>query len=201
MRKVKERCNWAKSNNTMMHYHDEVWGVPLYEDQKLFRKMILDINQAGLSWQTILNKEAGFDQAYDFFEIEKVATFDEKKVEELMNNSAIIRNRRKIEAAIHNAKKVIEIQNEYGSFSKYLWSFNQCQVMNNEYNDEREIPTTNDLSDAIAKDLKKKGFKFVGSTIIYAFLQATGMINDHVTSCFRHQEVMNLTKKKRTDCK
>lgn len=192
VREIKERCSWAKSNEVMMTYHDESWGVPLYNDQKLFRKMMLDINQAGLSWQTILNKEAGFDQAYDFFEIEKVACYDEKKIEALMKNPGIIRNRRKIEAAVHNAQKVIKIQSEYGSFSNFLWSFNQFQVMNNKHNEETKIPTTNELSDRITKELKQLGFKFVGSTIIYAFLQATGMINDHMTRCFRYQEVMNL---------
>ncbi|ALS00581.1 3-methyladenine DNA glycosylase [Enterococcus silesiacus] len=184
---VKQRCSWAEANDEMKHYHDTVWGVPIHNDQRLFRKLILDIHQAGLSWQTILNKEGHFDEAFDYFDIKKVAAYDEKKVEELLDNPGIIRNRRKIEATIHNAQKVIEIQNEFETFSNYLWAFNNHSVLKNSYHDQIDIPTTNDLSDRITGDLKKRGFKFVGSTIIYAFLEAVGVINDHVTSCFRYE--------------
>lgn len=173
----------------MSEYHDKVWGVPVYEDQRLFRKLVLDIHQAGLSWQTILNKEQQFDEAYDSFDIQKVAMYDEVKIDELVNNSGIIRNRRKIEATIHNAGKVMEIQQEFGSFSEYLWGFNQHKVLDNVYQRQEDIPTTNELSDRISVDLKKRGFKFIGSTIIYAFLEAVGIINDHIVSCFRHDEV------------
>lgn len=176
---MKQRCVWAQVNERMNVYHDTIWGVPIYDDQRLFRKLILDINQAGLNWQTILNKEAYFDEAFDGFEIEKVALYDDKKIEELLNNPGIIRNRRKIEATIHNAQKVIEIQQEFGSFSDYLWGFNN----------QNEILTTNELSDRITKALKKRGFKFIESTIIYAFLEAVGVINDHVTTCFRYEEI------------
>ncbi|EOI00528.1 DNA-3-methyladenine glycosylase I [Enterococcus moraviensis ATCC BAA-383] len=186
---MKSRCTWAEENENMKHYHDTIWGVPVYDDQRLFRKLILDINQAGLSWQTILNKAHHFDEAFDAFDIEKVANYDEKKIQTLLDNPGIIRNRRKIEAAIHNAKIVIEIQTQFGSFSNYLWSFNANKVLKNSYQNQSEIPTTNELSDQITKDLKKRGFKFVGSTIVYAFLEAVGLINDHVVTCFRYEEV------------
>ncbi|MFC4771275.1 DNA-3-methyladenine glycosylase I [Enterococcus hermanniensis] len=180
-----ERCNWAGSNENMQIYHDTIWGVPEYDDQRLFRKFVLDMNQAGLSWQTILNKSESFDQAYENFEIEKVAKFDEVKVEELMQNAGVIRNRRKIEAAIHNAQKILEMQATEMSFSDYLWGFTNHRVIDG----QREVPATTELSDRIAKDLKKRGFKFVGSTTIYAFLQAVGIVNDHEKNCFRYEEL------------
>jgi DNA-3-methyladenine glycosylase I len=173
----------------MQVYHDTVWGVPEYEDQRLFRKLILDMNQAGLSWQTILNKMENFDQAYDQFDIEKVARYDEEKVASLMQDAGIIRNRRKIEAAIINAQKVLEMQAEGLSFSDYLWGFVDHQVVDNKISAVSEIPAKTELSDTIAKDLKKRGFKFVGSTTIYAFLQAVGIVNEHETACFRYQEL------------
>ncbi|OJG44590.1 DNA-3-methyladenine glycosylase I [Enterococcus gilvus] len=163
--------------------------MPEYEDQRLFRKLILDMNQAGLSWQTILNKMENFDQAYDQFDIEKVARYDEEKVASLMQDAGIIRNRRKIEAAIINAQKVLEMQAEGLSFSDYLWGFVDHQVVDNKISAVSEIPAKTELSDTIAKDLKKRGFKFVGSTTIYAFLQAVGIVNDHETACFRYQEL------------
>lgn len=151
-----KRCPWAESTESMKQYHDHVWGVPEYDDQKLFRKLMLDINQAGLSWQTILNKEAAFDLAYDGFAIDKVAAYDQNKVEELLTNPGIIRNRRKIEAAIVNAQAVQKIQAEYTSFSDYLWSFTGHQPLNNRYEEQSKIPTTNELSDKLTKDLKKE---------------------------------------------
>lgn len=183
------RCQWSGDNENMQVYHDTVWGVPEYEDQRLFRKLILDMNQAGLSWQTILNKMENFDQAYDQFDIEKVARYDEEKVASLMQDAGIIRNRRKIEAAIINAQKVLEMQAEGLSFSDYLWGFVDHQVVDNKISVVSEIPAKTELSDTIAKDLKKRGFKFVGSTTIYAFLQAVGIVNDHETACFRYQEL------------
>ncbi|WP_288225878.1 DNA-3-methyladenine glycosylase I [uncultured Enterococcus sp.] len=183
------RCQWSGNNENMKVYHDTVWGVPEYEDQRLFRKLILDMNQAGLSWQTILNKMENFDQAYDQFDIEKVARYDEEKVASLMQDAGIIRNRRKIEAAIINAQKVLEMQAEGLSFSDYLWGFVDHQIVDNKISAVSEIPAKTELSDTIAKDLKKRGFKFVGSTTIYAFLQAVGIINDHETACFRYQEL------------
>ncbi|MER2118357.1 MAG: DNA-3-methyladenine glycosylase I, partial [Enterococcus casseliflavus] len=166
-----------------------IWGVPEYEDQRLYRKLMLDINQAGLSWQTILNKSQAFDEAYDQFELEKIAKYDEEKIEELMNNKGIIRNRRKIEAAITNAQAVLAMQATGLSFSDYLWSFVDGKVVTGNYQDQSEVPTTSELSDRISKDLKKRGFRFIGSTTIYAFLEAVGIINDHLITCFRHQEV------------
>jgi DNA-3-methyladenine glycosylase I len=184
-----KRCPWAESTESMKQYHDHIWGVPEYDDQKLFRKLMLDINQAGLSWQTILNKEAAFDLAYDGFAIDKVAAYDQNKVEALLTDPGIIRNRRKIEAAIANAQAVQKIQTEYTSFSDFLWSFTDHQPLNGRYEDQSKIPTTNELSDKLTKELKKRGFKFVGSTTVYAFLEAVGIINDHVIDCFRHQKV------------
>ena len=194
-----KRCDWAKSGNAAMKdYHDTVWGVPEYRDDYLFRKLILDINQAGLSWQTILNKSEAFDEAYANFVIEKVAAFDDKKVTELMNNAGIIRNRRKIEAAIQNAKCVLAIQQEWGSFANYLWYFVAGKPVVSGFKTAKEVPATTALSDEITKDLKKRGFKFVGSTIIYAFLQATGIVNDHLTTCFRYEEIIEETMDKKS---
>lgn len=186
---MRQRCSWAKENQKMKEYHDTVWGVPVFEDQRLFRKLVLDINQAGLSWQTILNKEASFDAAFDQFDLRKVAEYDEAKINELLQNPGIIRNRKKIEATIHNAKKILDIQQEVGSFSTYIWRFNDQKILKNIHQNPAEIPTTNELSDRIAKDMKKRGFKFIGSTIIYAFLEAVGVINDHETTCFRYDEI------------
>ncbi|GAA2915865.1 DNA-3-methyladenine glycosylase I [Enterococcus pseudoavium] len=188
-----QRCQWAGSRENMQMYHDTVWGVPEFDDQRLFRKLVLDMNQAGLSWQTILNKMDNFDRAYEQFELEKVAAFDEAKVESLMQDAGIIRNRRKIEAAINNAQKILAMQAAGLSFSDYLWGFTDHQVIDHQIQTAAEIPTKTELSDAIAKDLKKRGFKFVGSTTIYAFLQAVGIVNDHENKCFRYAE---LTKKK-----
>ncbi|WP_170924673.1 DNA-3-methyladenine glycosylase I [Candidatus Enterococcus clewellii] len=184
-----DKCEWAKTSANMEHYHDEIWGVPIYEDRLLFRKLILDINQAGLSWQTILNKTSAFDQAFDQFEIETVANYKEEKIQELLQNKGIIRNRRKIEAAIHNAQAVKKIQAEFGSFSDYLWQFTDHRTIHtHRHKNEAMIPTS-ELSDRISKELKKRGFKFIGSTIIYAFLQAVGIINDHEIECFRYKEL------------
>lgn len=187
-----ERCEWAGSKENMQVYHDTVWGVPEYDDQMLFRKLILDMNQAGLSWQTILNKIDNFDQAYEGFDIEKIANFDEAKVEELMQDAGIIRNRRKIEAAIINAQQVLEMQASGLSLSDYLWGFVDHQVIDGKIQTMDDVPAKTALSDEIAKDMKKRGFKFVGSTTIYAFLQAVGIVNDHKQDCFRYKE---LTKK------
>lgn len=193
----KTRCNWAESNEKMVRYHDEVWGVPIYDDQQLFAKLMLDINQAGLSWNTILNKWESFHQAYDDFEIEQVAGYSSEKVTELLQNPGIIRNRRKVAAAVNNAQKVLEIQQEWGSFSAYLWSFVDGKPVVNHWESLEQVPATSPLSDKIAKDLKRRGFSFIGSTTIYAFLQAVGIINDHLVTCFRHKELME-TQSKRT---
>lgn len=173
----------------MQQYHDEVWGVPEYGDRQLFRKLMLDINQAGLSWQTILNKMEQFDVAYDNFEIETVAAYPEEKIQALLQDPGIIRNRLKVRAAVHNAQRVMEIQQEFGSFSAYLWGFVANKPLQPDPVSEADVPATNEVSDRLAKDLKQRGFKFVGSTIVYAFMQAVGMVNDHVVTCFRHAEL------------
>lgn len=191
----KERCDWSHQNEAMTRYHDEVWGVPIREDQQLFAKLMLDINQAGLSWNTILQKWDNFDHAYDHFEIAKVAAYPPEKVASLLQDPGIIRNRRKVAAAVNNAQRVLEIQQEWGSFSDYLWSFVDGKPVINHWASLAEVPTTSPLSDQIAKDLKKRGFSFVGSTTIYAFLQAVGIINDHLVTCFRHQELVEETMK------
>ncbi|MCT1174598.1 DNA-3-methyladenine glycosylase I [Lactococcus lactis] len=185
------RCNWCLSTDKMIHYHDTYWGVPLHNDQELFAKLVLDLNQAGLSWATILNKQENFYEAFDNFEIEKVAVYDENKEQELLQNAGIIRNKLKVKAAIVNAQKVLEIQKEFGSFNKYIWSFTDGKVLQHRVNDESEIPATNELSDKMSKDMKKRGFKFTGSTVIYAFLQAVGVINDHADYCYRQAELMD----------
>ncbi|MDT2673392.1 DNA-3-methyladenine glycosylase I [Enterococcus dongliensis] len=184
------RCQWAGNNEKMQRYHDTVWGVPEYDEQRLFRKLVLDMDQAGLSWQTILNKMENFDLAYEQFEIEKVANFDEAKIEALMQDAGIIRNRRKIEAAINNSQKIVEMHAKGLSFADYLWGFTDYQIIDNHPITASDIPTKTALSDQIAKDLKKRGFKFVGSTTIYAFLQAVGIVNDHEKNCFRYTELV-----------
>jgi len=181
------RCDWAMSNAAMQVYHDTVWGRPEYDDQQLFRKLVLDMNQAGLSWQTILNKMANFDQAYDDFDIQTVAGYTEAKVDSLMLDAGIIRNRRKIEAAIHNAQQVLAIQKEYGSFATFLWQYVNDQPIVNHFENITEVPTHSAVSDQLAKDLKKRGFKFVGTTTIYAFMEAVGMVNDHLVTCICRQ--------------
>lgn len=182
------RCDWAMSNTAMQVYHDTVWGRPEYDDQQLFRKLVLDMNQAGLSWQTILNKMANFDQAYDDFDIQTVAGYTEAKVDSLMTDAGIIRNRRKIEAAIHNAQQVLAIQKEYGSFAAFLWQYVNDQPIVNHFEAITEVPTHSVVSDQLAKDLKKRGFKFLGTTTIYAFMEAVGMVNDHLVTCICRQD-------------
>ncbi|RZI48275.1 DNA-3-methyladenine glycosylase I [Lactococcus kimchii] len=187
----KERCNWCLSSEKMMAYHDQYWGKPLHGDQELFAKLVLDMNQAGLSWSTILNKQENFYAAFDNFDIKKVAAYDEAKEAELLGNAGIIRNKLKVKAAINNAQKVLEIQKEFGSFDAYIWGFTAGKVLQHKIADESQVPPTNELSDKISKDLKKRGFKFTGSTVIYAYLQAIGVINDHAAYCFRQAELLD----------
>jgi DNA-3-methyladenine glycosylase I len=181
------RCPWAEGDEKMMKYHDEVWGVPVHDDQKLFAKLCLDLMQAGLVWRTILYKQENFEKAFDGFHIETVAGYDEAKYEELMNDAGIVRNKLKICAIINNAARVLEVQKEFGSFDAYLWSFTSGETIKNAWQTLDEIPASTPLSDNISKDLKKRGFRFVGTTIIYAFLQAVGIVNDHLTTCFRYK--------------
>lgn len=172
-----------------MHYHDTYWGTPLHDDRELFAKLVLDLNQAGLSWNTILNKSENFYAAFDNFEIAKVAQYDQNKVDDLLQNAGIIRNKLKINAAIVNAQKVLEIQQEFGSFESYLWSFVNGKTLQHHIADESKTPASDELSDKISREMKKRGFKFTGTTVIYAYLQAIGIINDHVVSCFRYKEL------------
>lgn len=177
------RCPWCEKDELYRNYHDQEWGKPLYEDQKFFEFLLLECFQAGLSWYTILKKRENFREALDDFDVEKVANYTPKKESELMQNEGIIRNRLKINAAIINAIKFQEIQQEFGSFSTFIWSFVENSPLNNSPESLAEVPARTELSDQISKILKKRGFKFVGSTVIYAFLQATGLINDHLVSC------------------
>ena len=189
MSKEKKRCLWAENDEKMSVYHDTVWGRPEHDDRKLFAKLSMDLMQAGLSWRTILYKQEGFMKAFDNFDIEVVAAYDEAKYEELMQDAGIIRNRLKIRAIINNASRVLEVQKEFGSFDAYLWSFTQGKTVRNKWKSMSEIPASTPLSDVISKDMKKRGFKFVGTTIIYAFIQAVGIVNDHTTDCFVYKEL------------
>lgn len=180
----KIRCGWCEKDDLYRKYHDEEWGRPVYDDKTIFEFLILESFQAGLSWYTILSKRENFRKAFDHFDYVKMAAYSDIKVEELMNNAGIIRNRLKILAAITNAQKFMEVQEEFGSFSEYIWGFIDGKPIDNQPKSLSEVPATIDISDIISKDLKKRGFKFVGSTVVYAHMQATGMINDHIESCF-----------------
>lgn len=180
----KIRCGWCEKDDLYRKYHDEEWGRPVYDDETIFEFLILESFQAGLSWYTILSKRENFRKAFDYFDYRKMAVYSDMKIEELMNNAGIIRNRLKIKAAVTNAQKFMEVQAEFGSFSQYIWGFIDGKPVDNKPKSLSEVPATTEISDAISKDLKKRGFKFVGSTVIYAHMQATGMINDHIESCF-----------------
>jgi len=190
---TKHRCGWANPNNELYtKYHDEDWGVPVHDDKKLFEMLILEGAQAGLSWETVLKKRENYQKAFDYFDPQKVAKYDEKKKEDLLQNKGIIRNRLKIKSAIQNAKAFLEIQNEFGSFDKYIWGFVQRKPIQNSFSSISQIPPKTELSDTISKDLKKRGMNFLGSTIVYAFMQSIGMVNDHEVDCFRYSEIKKL---------
>ncbi|MBI5033834.1 MAG: DNA-3-methyladenine glycosylase I [Chloroflexi bacterium] len=184
-----QRCEWGGNNPLMIRYHDEEWGVPVHDDRKLFEFLILDGFQAGVSWAIVLNKRKNFRKAFDNFNAKKIAKFDAKDTKRLLNDAGIIRNRLKIAAAITNAQCFLAVQKEFGSFDKYIWQFTGGKTIGNEWKSLKEIPATSKESDAMSKDLKARGFKFVGSTICYAFMQAAGMVNDHTTECFRYKQV------------
>lgn len=186
---MKNRCFWVTNDPLYIAYHDEEWGVPVYDDATLFEFLVLETFQAGLSWITILRKRENFRAAFDNFDYQKIVNYTEEKYEELLQDKGIIRNKLKIKATISNAQAFMEVQKEYGSFSKYIWGFCDGKPIKNSFKTREEVPATTELSDKISKDLKKRGFKFVGSTVIYAFMQATGMVNDHTTDCFRYKEV------------
>ena len=178
------RCAWCEKDDLYRNYHDEEWGKPIYDDETIFEFLILESFQAGLSWYTILAKRENFRAAFDYFDYQKIAQYSEEKVEELIQNAGIIRNRLKILATINNAQKFMEVQKEFGSFSKYIWGFVNHEPIINRPKTLKEVPATTEISDALAKDLKKRGFKFMGSTVVYAHMQATGMVNDHVEDCW-----------------
>ena len=185
----KIRCSWPSANELMIQYHDEEWGVPIHEDRKLFEFMVLDSFQAGLSWQIILNKREGFRSTFSGFDPVKIALFEKRDIENLINNKTIIRNRLKIKSTISNSQHFLDIQKEFGSFDSFIWKFTDGKTIINKWETTDDIPVSTPESDTMSKELKKWGFKFVGTTICYAFMQATGMVNDHLISCFRHDDL------------
>ncbi len=184
-----KRCTWPGEDPLYIRYHDREWGIPIHSDRKLFEFLILEGAQAGLSWITVLKKRPAYRKAFDNFDFNKVARYKERKIKQLLNNSGIIRNKLKIRSAISNAKAFIEVRKEFGTFNKYIWQFVDGKPIQNCFKDMKDIPATTELSDQISKDLKKRGFNFVGSTIVYAHMQATGMVNDHTMDCFRYREI------------
>jgi DNA-3-methyladenine glycosylase I len=184
-----KRCEWP-TNDLAVRYHDEEWGVPLHDDAKLFEFIILEGAQAGLSWDTILRKRENYRKAFDGFDVNRVASYTDKRIEKLLRDEGIIRNRLKVAAAVSNAKAFLKVQNEFDSFDKYIWSFVDGKPIVNKWKLSSQIPATSPVSDVISKDLRQRGFKFVGSTNVYAHMQATGMVNDHLVSCFRYKECM-----------
>lgn len=191
----RKRCGWCVGDPLYEAYHDEEWGVPVLDDENLFEFLTLETFQAGLSWITVLRKRQNFRDAFDEFDYRKIAEYDEAKISELMENAGIIRNQMKIRAAVTNASAFMKIQQEFGSFSRYIWKFIDYKPIQNAIKNYKDAPGKTDLSDKISKDLKKRGFKFVGSTVIYAHMQATGMVNDHQVDCFRYRPVQELGRK------
>jgi len=189
MTKAKTRCGWAGEDPTYVAYHDTEWGVPVHDERRLFEFLILEGAQAGLSWITILRKRDAYREAFDDFDPKKVARYDARRVEKLLGNAGIVRNRLKIESAIKNARAFLEVQAKVGSFAEYQWGFVGGKPIVNRWESLRQVPASTPVSDAFSKDLKRRGFNFVGSTIIYAHMQAVGMVNDHVLECFRHRQV------------
>lgn len=185
--KTKIRCTWPSDDKLMIKYHDKEWGVPLHNDKKLFEFLILEGFQAGLSWRTVLYKRENFRKAFDNFDYNKVAKYDKRKINALLKDEGIIRNRLKVEGAVKNAKAFLQIRKEFGTFDKYIWGFVNYKPVQNKFKSLKELPAKTELSDLISKDMKKRGFTFVGSTIIYAHMRATGMVNDHLISCFRYK--------------
>jgi len=180
------KCPWSLTHPLLEEYHDTEWGTPVHEDIKHFEFFVLDLFQAGLSWLTILKRREGFRIAFDGFDFRKIALYEEKKIQSLLRDEKIIRNQLKIRATVNNAKRFLEIIEEYGSFDKYIWQFTSGKTTQNNFTNQDELPASTDISDQMSKELKSRGFKFVGSTIIYAYMQAAGLVNDHITSCPRH---------------
>ena len=186
---TKHKCGWCVGDDLYEAYHDKEWGVPVYDDATLFEFLILETFQAGLSWITVLRKRENFRKAFDYFDYKKIAKYNQKKIDSLLQNEGIIRNKLKVNATITNAQAFMKIQEEFGSFSKYIWAFVDGKPIKNELKNYKHAPANTVISDALSKDLKKRGFKFVGSTVVYAHMQATGMVNDHEIGCFRYDEV------------
>lgn len=186
-----ERCHWTQDLPLMNQYHDEEWGVPVHDDRKHFEFLVLDAFQAGLSWRTILNKRENFREAFDGFNPEKIALYSEDKIATLLNNAGIIRNKLKIRGTVTNAQQFIRLQKEHGSFDKYIWQFTNYKTLTNHWESMKEVPAKTAESDAMSAALQKEGFKFVGSTICYAYMQAAGMVNDHSVHCFRYAQLNN----------
>jgi DNA-3-methyladenine glycosylase I len=192
---IKKRCSWVKEGDKLYEkYHDEEWGVPLTEDKKIFEFLVLESAQAGLSWRTILGRREGYKRAFKNFDPKKVSKMNQADVEGLLNTKQIIRNRKKIDAAINNAKRFLEVQKEFKSFAKYIWSFVENTPLQNNRSKGSSVPATTDISEKLAKDMKKRGFTFLGPTILYAHMQATGMVNDHLKTCFRYKECAVIAK-------
>jgi len=190
---MKKRCDWCENTfDQYVEYHDKEWGVPVHDDKTQFEFLILEGAQAGLSWSTILKKREGYRKAFANFDVEQVARFDENKIKQLLNNPAIVRNKLKVRSAVTNARNFIKIQEEFGSFDAYIWSFVEGKPVANNWEKMEEVPAKTETSDKLAKDLKQRGFKFVGSTIMYAHMQAVGMVNDHLVSCYRHKDIVNM---------
>lgn len=185
------KCPWALDHPLLEDYHDNEWGTPIHDDVKHFEFFVMDLFQAGLSWLTILKKREGFRDAFDGFEFDKIARYDEKKIQALLGDGNIIRNQLKIRATVHNAQKFLEIVDEFGSFDNYIWQFTGGKTIHNSYTNQNDLPASTALSDQMSSGLKKRGFKFAGTTIIYAYMQAAGMVNDHITSCRRYAELLN----------
>ncbi len=196
MAKPVTRCKWAEGVSLdYIAYHDQEWGVPVFDDQVQFEFLVLEGAQAGLSWSTILNKRSGYRKLFAEFDAAKVARFTNRRVEKILLDPAVVRNRLKVESTVGNAKAFLRVQEEFGSFSEYIWGFVDGKPLQNRFKADSDVPATSPESDALSKDLKKRGFKFVGSTIMYAHMQATGLVNDHVTACFRHKPCKALAKK------
>ena len=186
---MKKRCDWCGNDPLYVKYHDEEWGLPVHDDRKLFELLVLEGAQAGLSWITILRKRENYRKAFDNFDIVKVSSYGEQKITELLQNSGIVRNKLKIRSTVTNAREFIRVQDEFGSFDNYIWSFTGGDTVKNSFRTVNELPATSSISDTMEKDLKRRGFKFCGSTICYAYMQSIGMVNDHIVDCFRYRQV------------
>lgn len=185
-------CSWPSNNPLMIAYHDNEWGVPLHDDTKIFEFLVLDAFQAGLSWSIVLKKREGFREAFDHFDFKKIARYNEDKIHQLLKDEGIIRNQLKIRATVNNAQRFLEVRKEFRTFDKYIWQFTGNKPIVNKWNQLNQLPAKSTESDAMSKDLQKRGFKFVGSTICYAFMQAAGMVNDHLVDCYRYKELKKL---------